>query len=440
MWATGVIMPENQEVCPAPEPTEPVAVTAFVPEWNIHLVEKFVAKMQKKARKLGLPPLVLTQTGRVKYETHEGMTVRFAEITVTGASPVLSGWILCGTIEHSPAGNIHWCVPGREIPDSLGPDRCDQCGYVRYRKWTYVVRSDAGEYKQVGKECLSDFVATTGSNPRHIVSALSFIQDLTERVSAHRVITGSVERAWVYVPVDKMLAVSRQLINSEGRYCPASMENTSTGNRAWAFCVEGASPTPITVVDQSVTAACVAYWRGVSGDRGSFEHNANEIATSGFMRPEHKNIVAGMMWGYLRTIGEFRPNQSGGYLPEAIGADVTVVGKCTESRRLERTNSFGGHTTLVAFFTPDNQRIVWWSTVGGRTVGKWYKFTALVKNKEEYRDTKTTIVSHVHVVEEYDANPVSASPTPDTPPVPDTPKVVRPFTTDFDLSTPGVDA
>jgi hypothetical protein len=71
---------------------------------------------------------------------------------------------MAATIQHTPEGNILRTVPGFE---TLLPARfrscdtaCEHCNTDRIRKDTYVLQAEAGEWKQVGRNCLADFLRT----------------------------------------------------------------------------------------------------------------------------------------------------------------------------------------------------------------------------------------------------------------------------------------
>ena len=153
-----------------------------IPESNLFALRARVEKLNRRAAKLHMEPLVLAEIGEV-FETRERSMrptdsgddvnyrartvkyqVRFVLVTLAGTCPHVNGWAMAATIQHEEGGNILRTVPGFEtslpVIYRTASTGCDHCHTDRIRKDTYVLQSEAGEWKQVGRNCLADFLRT----------------------------------------------------------------------------------------------------------------------------------------------------------------------------------------------------------------------------------------------------------------------------------------
>ena len=147
-----------------------------IPEANIDHLRERIVKMNRRAKRLGMAPLVLSEFGtgvHVWMEDILDSTGRWQKIersvalilcTVAGSLPRVDGWAMAATIQHEAEGNILRTVPGFETTLPIHFRSCDtaceHCGTNRVRKDTYVLQSEADEWKQVGRNCLADFLRT----------------------------------------------------------------------------------------------------------------------------------------------------------------------------------------------------------------------------------------------------------------------------------------
>jgi len=104
-----------------------------------------------------------------------------SDVTVTVTQPVsLGGWSLAGVLSREGEAPINTIrtVPGTEVvmPERFrtsSPCTCEHCNKPRNRTETFVLRHEGGDFKQVGRQCLRDFL---GHDP---VKMLQGLQALT---------------------------------------------------------------------------------------------------------------------------------------------------------------------------------------------------------------------------------------------------------------------
>jgi hypothetical protein len=108
-------------------------------------------------------------------KTGEEFTVECVDIDIDTDIISINGWKVCAHIEHTDAGNIVTAINNHDINQSWYAinSNCDHCSINRYRKVTYIVQHETGNYKQVGSTCLKDY---TGIDPE-LVLAFNIVSD-----------------------------------------------------------------------------------------------------------------------------------------------------------------------------------------------------------------------------------------------------------------------
>jgi hypothetical protein len=166
----------------------------LVPVRNLDYLSKEIERINKRAAKLEVAPITLTETERevVEYERRDDdgelVTAYYEQVYVilTGETPRVAGFEFVATLEHDDAGTIIRRVPTFEGEEfdltpyrDAKPEHCDHCGLDRRRKDTYIVRNaESGETKQVGRQCLKDFIGA--HNPEKYARIAEYLRDFFE--------------------------------------------------------------------------------------------------------------------------------------------------------------------------------------------------------------------------------------------------------------------
>lgn len=143
-------------------------------ERNYEMLLKFFERLNKKAAKLGVPPIVIEEIERfdkeiVKYPTdlYPGymgdriIIVPMVSFKVHGEMPVWNGWNFVSKIEFDKdaEGNIlplTNTAPGEELPEEFwtSDNKCEHCKHKRARRWNYVVKKKVSELSDNEKKDL----------------------------------------------------------------------------------------------------------------------------------------------------------------------------------------------------------------------------------------------------------------------------------------------
>ncbi|CAG9184373.1 ankyrin repeat domain-containing protein [Cupriavidus pampae] len=169
--------------------------TYAIPVENLGRVRQTIARINKRAAKLGMQPIglqvsepKLQRITRVSIQANETVgqeiMANVSDVTVTGEKPVLSGYAFVAKLDFS-AGSTPLVLGMEETPAQYrecAPD-CDQCKTTRDRNTTFVLREIATDrHLQVGSTCLTDFF--NGDDPFAKTACLQVLvemhDDLTE--------------------------------------------------------------------------------------------------------------------------------------------------------------------------------------------------------------------------------------------------------------------
>ena len=119
-----------------------------------------IEALDRRAGRLGVAPIRLLDTGEREFDRH-------AFVVLHGAAPVLAGWTLEAIVEHHGERGTVRAVG--ELGEHLDQEafqsaRCEHCGVRRRRSTTFVVvHVESGELRQVGSNCVRDFLG--GNDP-----------------------------------------------------------------------------------------------------------------------------------------------------------------------------------------------------------------------------------------------------------------------------------
>jgi len=148
-------------------------------------VDASVAKLVKKANRFGVVPISWKWgeefVEHKKWLDENGWSreadFAYRMLSFEGEPAKVGGYSFIARVEFEGGGCIVQTVPGEHVPPQyLNTDsHCDHCNSKRYRKDVFIVRSESGDHKQVGRQCLQDFL---GNDPKQILSRFQFERQL----------------------------------------------------------------------------------------------------------------------------------------------------------------------------------------------------------------------------------------------------------------------
>jgi hypothetical protein len=165
--------------------------TYKIPEANMGWLETKIEKLNRRASKLGQSLIELKTIGEEMVEYKQsvdpsiipnfvGITTykKFFKVEITGQAPVIAGWSFVGSIEHEEGGNIIKLLPNQIIPETYRTAlaHCNHCNIDRLRNATFILFNGT-DYKQIGRNCLRDFV---GQDVADVISRATLLSSLDE--------------------------------------------------------------------------------------------------------------------------------------------------------------------------------------------------------------------------------------------------------------------
>ncbi len=286
----------------------------FVPEYRLEDLRVSVAKLNKRAEKLGQAPCGVVEHGceiRAR-QTENGRwyELPYVLISASGSAPRVADATLLARVEHTEAGNIVACAPGIESqPEWREVDaRCEHCNTRRKRIDTFVVETPAG-VTLVGRNCLADFVRSTD-----VAGALQLWKIIAE---FSRAAGEPSDDDWAsygggrhYIDTERFIACAIRSVRAQG--FKKSKEDGSTSSAAEfaaGRCPVGerseadwkaAQPAEC---DWQAARDAVAWLKGDLTDKeaaSDFIQNARVIVQLPVLKPRNYGLAAAIGWSYFK--------------------------------------------------------------------------------------------------------------------------------------------
>lgn len=376
-------------------------MTYEIPRYNLEWLKGKIEKLNKKAEKLGCEPITLEVIDE-KFEpkNDEGTEFeKFLVVEIKGQKPMINGWTFVATLEHSHEhGNIVRTVPGESVPEEYRTvePRCDHCQTRRYRKDTFLVRNEQGEIKQVGRNCLKDFLGH--SDPHHIAEYAEMLIELEEWANDYTPHTGVRDDR--YIDLKTYLTYVAECIRRFGwvsRVRAYEYEEESTANRAlremFPFNPRYREVFPGEEAKQLAEAALV-WAREEMEPNNDYLHNLKVLVSSGVIEWRDTGLAASIIIAYQKAKEKKKQREKSehiGEVGERIEVDVVV-------EKVHVFENDWGTTKLHRFKDDKGNVIVWFASNELLEEGKNYKIRGTVREHSEYRGVKQTVLTRCKVI------------------------------------------
>jgi hypothetical protein len=398
--------------------------TYLIPAGNYGILESRIADIARRAARLVKRGALADATpiGVEKLETvikpgkGGDPDAVFYRVRVTGAAPKLAGWSFVATLQHEEGGTVLRTVPTATLAAGelnrfrdVAPE-CHHCNSNRRRNDTFVVRSDAGELKQVGRNCLAAFLG--GLSPNAAASMAEILAAAGEACGAAEggeggggEYVGTLADFLVYT------AASIRLNGWVSRAKSIEWDKTATATNVWCTMFPGNHPMAraaaeefrrsITDADRKLAANALAYAdENLTAESAAsdYEHNLRVVVVGGIVKHRVAGIAASLIGWYERAMGVKRERTR-----TAASIHVGTVGKREVfTVTLAGVHSFETHfgvTHLYRFEDTAGNVLVWKaSSAQDMERGSTYKIKGTVKEHGEYKGTKQTVLTRCAVV------------------------------------------
>ncbi len=380
-----------------------------IPSFRVEELKRRVDVLNRRVVRTGGAGLTLEVTGESVSGAGESLE-RWSDVVVTGDVPMIAGWRFVARVEHHEAGNIVSCAPGSlvELPNShrLAEASCSHCSARRNRKDTFVLYKD-GDVRQVGRNCLADFLRS--GDPEVALRVWSLL------ASVRSLLNEAAERG--YGPSDPrgfstvyFLACTVAAIREAGWVSKASsMETGRTPTAQTASMIatqklKGRTP----VAEDFAEAGEVAAWiEDLAGreDLNDYLSNLRAAVAIGCVERRHEGIVASGVSAYRREL-EKAAEAARDAAREAASpsSHVGVVDKRYDFRGLtirwarQVHNDWGTSLMLMLEDQAGNDLKCFLRGEDDFAVGDVLGGKATVKSHEEYHGRKVTVLTRCKLV------------------------------------------
>ena len=402
-------------------------LTREIPAENLPGLVAEIEKLNKRASRLKLAPLVLSVVDRVEVPTVDKLTkVEYNRVVLTvkltGESPKLAGWSLVARLtpaEGSDDGeNFVKTVPGVDCPiefRTVDMGRCDHCNTNRFRKDTFVVRHESEGYKVVGRNCIGDFLGH--ASPESLLNSAEILW------SADDLVESAGEEYWgggsglIHDPIDRYLGTVSIWIRRFGWVPRSKSDGNATADEVWNFLhpvSAGARESNRKFAeknslyaedhDKEFVAKALEWVRDLDPGSSDYLYNLRLACKAETVTYKTDGLVASLLAAYKRHVEKLVEWERRAKV-EATKRRAHV-GNVKERRGFPNltvlsTRNFDGDygvKTLVVFESDEGDLLKWWAT-GDKTtdfaVGESYDVTGTVKKHGEYKGTKETLLTRV---------------------------------------------
>jgi len=389
-----------------------------IPEGNFETFKREIARLNKRAQKLGCNEISFTElrvwdkeiTKDLEGNSIPPYLIRFHEIEVKGEAPKFNGWRFLATIQHTEEGNILSTIP--EAPEVAAKYRecnpwCDHCQIMRQRNDTFIVEhEETKEQKQVGSTCIKDFLGHNSPEKVASMAELYFgfmnLCGEAESLEWGRGSSGpyrfSLEHFLPYVvhSINERGYVSRkeEKESVDGRASTATIAfNTFRPGRG----VEHYSPLQ-EEIDFAQAARDYVLTSLEGKERNDFEHNLFTIAKLSGIEIRNTGIASYIVQYYRKHLEQEETNKA-----RKLGNFVGTVGERLRGLQLKavKISSFEnmyGVQWVNKLVDDSGNWFTWITSTQSFEIGEGVILDGTVKKHEEYKGLKSTLLTRCKVV------------------------------------------
>ncbi len=408
-----------------------------VPEGNLDRLEAKVTKLNKRAVRLKVAPVRYSVTDVTEEEKVRDdisgevtMVIPHRYVVIDGETPKYEGWRFAATLDREEGKDETTGIVIRRVPtfgdagdaesDTVdlehyrhSPNACDQCGKNRRRNNTYVVVNEKSlETKQVGSECVKDFLG--GQDPKRIGMSAEWLNDLMTSIKE-----GDDEgfggegfkESDARPSIEFFLQHAAMLVRKEGykaRWRDGERTDANTADDALTNLTNMVKRTkdkrgmPLweepTEEDKVLAEKALAWVRNEvtpKTEKSEFEHNLSIYASQNYLGKKAEGFVAYIPQAYLKATEKKVQQAIKATREEAArvaSSHQGVVGKRSTFKGLTvtRVGTYEGNfgtTFPTNFEDADGNVYMWWGSKR-LDVGEVWQFDAMVKEHGEDKRTK----------------------------------------------------
>lgn len=391
----------------------------LVPPSRLASLQESIRKVNRKATKLGCPTVSFEVLAHEDHpaldergQTIPGHFIVKARVEVTGSAPTVGGFTFVATLDHgNEAGTVIRAVPGLgvEIPKAFREASsliCEHCNSKRARNETFLLVNEAGEFKQVGRNCLRDFLG--GIDPHAIVAHAELLLGMQESLEAEESYAGgSRDRRFSLRQYLEFVAAA---IRRDGWTSRSASTETrpATANTALgvmfsekqqreACKAAGYFPNEadVATVDAAMAYAEANLWSVDPDSLNDYLNNLRIVSKQESIDFKSAGLAASLIAMVKREQEKKVVSENSNYIGE-VGKRIDLTLKVVSHKDIVGDY---GITVLYKMVDPDGNVVTWFSSKNHSLEDdQEIKAKATVKKHEEFRGVKQTVVTRLKVV------------------------------------------
>lgn len=383
-----------------------------IPAICLPRLQSEIDELNKRSKRLKLNSLML-HVGEPIVEKHQGRLGSIYEVVyhmchIVGPEPRINGWKLVGVVEPQESGeNIVKMVPNHQCPMQFRTVTmlCEHCNTSRRRNFVCLLQDEEGSYKQVGRNCLKDFLGH--ASPESLLKAAELNWD------SGGLLSGALsDEEWGFggghprsIDIHPFLIYVSVVMRKLG-WLPRSKagETEATADIAWRIMTSHGLSTESFIKDHKLHPAekdvelaqkTISWAKTLDPKTESdYIYNLGVVARSGIVNEKNCGIIASAISAYQREID--KQTQFAG-LSHVGTPDKREVFKGITLQSMRTFESMYGAKFLCKFTDQSGNVLVWWTSTDPDwlKVNETFDIKATVKEHSVYQGCPQTELSRV---------------------------------------------
>jgi hypothetical protein len=290
-------------------------------------------------------------------------------------------------------------VPGQTIDTEYrhASNVCDHCHTIRPRTETFIIQHEDGTQKQIGRNCLSDFLGVIDT--QQLLESFEMLRQVESELSEMgEEREGGLGGAHALLNLHRYLSIVATIMRTTGwtsRKTEQETARTSTATLALEqIYMRGSEKIEITDTDRASASSAIAWAASIENPENDYLHNLATLARMGAIPARMTGIAASMIVAFDKTLERERERQE-----MRISTYQGHVGDkaifALEINGLRNIEGQYGLTVLHLFIDSTGNRFKWFAS-GGVTlgqVGENVTVKATIKGHDEYQSVKYTVLT-----------------------------------------------
>lgn len=374
-------------------------------------LDKKLQFINNKAKKINVPEVSYQITGTEIIDD-----VKYVNIE-TDIEPVkIEGFKVVAVIEHAytTTNIVHTLNEEVVLPQDIQTREgfCEHCNTSRRRKNTVLLQNvETGEFVQVGKSCLKDYLGHDLNKALNIYEAVEDVEEFLSDCFSHG-------EGWTnYYNVKDVLNIATEYIARFGYVSAqdADEENPKTGNVIWEIisAIKGKSRLHkdldfcrdiYELEEPTQKVKDITEWVINNEQDTQYMNNVKAIIQEGYVSEKHINILVSIVATYNRHIEKMLKKQAEKELSELglknehygeVGKRQDFNLKCVACYVSE---GFYGITYINKLIDEEGRTFVWFTSTKGFEQGQEVTIKGTIKEHSEFNGEKQTVLTRCKVL------------------------------------------